>query len=192
MLSDLEWYEVLDLLEENGANRVEEINAAFERSGFAYVGVPQKKELRIEVFDPESLELEIAGEEDDAAEVLVGKFEAANSQYKKALDMLRGRPADYEKAVSEAVGALEAVARILGERKDFGSNIDKLFNSALPWEKSLSASIKALYGYASNTPGARHGRYTDPMLDHEDALLTVRMAGALIAYLTGRDRLGSW
>jgi len=25
--------------------------------------------------------------------------------------------------------------------------------------------LKALYGYASNTPGARNGRYTDPMLE---------------------------
>lgn len=25
--------------------------------------------------------------------------------------------------------------------------------------------MKALYGYASNTPGARNGRYTDPMLE---------------------------
>ena len=28
-----------------------------------------------------------------------------------------------------------------------------------------AASLKALYGYASNTPGARNGRYTDPMLE---------------------------
>ena len=31
--------------------------------------------------------------------------------------------------------------------------------------KSPAASLKALYGYASNTPGARNGRYTDPMLE---------------------------
>lgn len=31
--------------------------------------------------------------------------------------------------------------------------------------KSPVASLKALYGYASNTPGARNGRYTDPMLE---------------------------
>lgn len=192
LLGHLEWYEVFDLLEENGANHVKEINAAFERSGLAYIAARHKKEVRIQVFDPEGLDLEIAGDEDHGAEGLVGKFEAAGTQYKKALQMLRGRPADYEKAVSEAVGALEAVARVLAGEKELGRNIDKLFDGALPWEKSLSASIKALYGYASNTPGARHGRYRDPMLKHEDALLTVRMAGALIAYLTSRDRIGSW
>ena len=34
-----------------------------------------------------------------------------------------------------------------------------------PTGKSPAASLKALYGYASNTPGARNGRYTDPMLE---------------------------
>lgn len=192
LLESLEWYEIFDLLELNGAKHVAQINAAFERSGLAYVAARHQREVRIDVFDPEGLDLEIAGDEDEVVEELVGKFGAASTQYQKAIDMLRGRPADYEKAVSEAVGALEGVARVLGGKKDFGSNIDKLFDRALPWEKSLSTSIKALYGCASNTPGVRHGRYTDPMLDHEDALLTVRTAGALIAYLTSRDRIGSW
>jgi hypothetical protein len=31
--------------------------------------------------------------------------------------------------------------------------------------KSPAASLKALYRYASNAPGARNGRYTDPMLE---------------------------
>ena len=34
-----------------------------------------------------------------------------------------------------------------------------------PTGKSPAESLKALYGYASNTPGARNGRYTDPMLE---------------------------
>ena len=34
-----------------------------------------------------------------------------------------------------------------------------------PTGKSPAASLKALCGYASNTTGARNGRYTDPMLE---------------------------
>lgn len=45
LLRNLEWYEVLDLLEENGANHVDEINAAFERSGLAYVCARQKTQV---------------------------------------------------------------------------------------------------------------------------------------------------
>ena len=56
------------------------------------------------------------------------------------------------------------VSRVLGGKKDLGANITKLFDGATD-RKSPAASLKALYGYASNTPGARNGRYTDPMLE---------------------------
>jgi hypothetical protein len=56
------------------------------------------------------------------------------------------------------------VSRVLGGKKDLGGNIAKLFDEATD-RKSPAASLKALYGYASNTPGARNGRYTDPMLE---------------------------
>ncbi|MCW2626929.1 MAG: hypothetical protein JWR48_3651 [Mycobacterium sp.] len=55
------------------------------------------------------------------------------------------------------------VSRVLGGKKDLGANITKLFDGATD-RKSPAASLKALYGYASNTPGARNGRYTVPML----------------------------
>ena len=63
----------------------------------------------------------------------------------------------------ESPGAVEGVARV-GRKKDLGANITKLFDGATD-RKSPAASLKALYGYASNTPGARNGRYTDPMLE---------------------------
>ena len=78
--------------------------------------------------------------------------------------MLRDRPADHEKAVREAAGAVDGVARVLGGRKDLGANI-RSCSMGQPTGKSPAASLKALYGYASNTPGARNGRYTDPMLE---------------------------
>ena len=56
------------------------------------------------------------------------------------------------------------VSRVLGGKQDFGANITKLFDGATD-RKSPAASLKALYGYASNTPGARNGRDTDPMLE---------------------------
>lgn len=48
----------------------------------------------------------------------------------RALGMLRDRPADHEKAVREAPGAVEGVARVLGGKKDLGANITKLFDGA--------------------------------------------------------------
>jgi hypothetical protein len=41
----------------------------------------------------------------------------------RALGMLRDRPADHEKAVRDAAGAVDGVARVLGGKKDLGANI---------------------------------------------------------------------
>ena len=81
----------------------------------------------------------------------------------RALGLLRDRPADHEKAVREAPGAVEGVARVLGERRTSAPTL-RSCSMGQPG-KSPVASLKALYGYASNTPGARNGRYTDPMLE---------------------------
>jgi hypothetical protein len=54
----------------------------------------------------------------------------------RALGMLRDRPGDHEKAVREAPGAVEGVARVLGGKKDLGANITKLFDGATDREKA--------------------------------------------------------
>ena len=54
----------------------------------------------------------------------------------RALGMLRDRPADHEKAVREAAGAVDGVARVLGGKKDLGANITKLFDGATDREKA--------------------------------------------------------
>ena len=122
------------------------------------------RRFEIHVYDPERTELEVSGVEDEALPDLVGKFDAVEGNTLRALGMLRDRPADHEKAVRESPWAVEGVARVLGGKKDLGANITKLFDGATD-RKSPAASLKALYGYASNTPGARNGRYTDPMLE---------------------------
>jgi hypothetical protein len=54
----------------------------------------------------------------------------------RALGMLRDRPAAHEKAVREAPGAVDGVARVLGGKKDFGANITKLFDRATDRKKA--------------------------------------------------------
>jgi hypothetical protein len=53
----------------------------------------------------------------------VSKFDAVEGNTLRALGMLRDRPADHEKAVREAAGAVDGVARVLGGKKDLGANI---------------------------------------------------------------------
>ena len=49
------------------------------------------------------------------------------------------------------IHGLLKVSRVFGGKQDIGANITKLFDGATD-RKSPAASLKALYGYASNTP----------------------------------------
>lgn len=178
-LGRLEWFEVLDLLEET-ASGVDDraVNEVFARSGLAYEMV----DGTIHLFDPEGEAFQVASSEFEALSYLKEEFAAVRSQYQRALDSLHGRPADLERAVAEAVNALEAVARVVSGKTDFGKAIDASLANR-PHAGALGAALKALYGWASQLPGARHGRHEEPDLTHEDAFLAIRMAGTAIAYL---------
>lgn len=179
LVDHLEWWEVFDLLEEvSDPQDDDEVNEVFARCGLAY----EMLDAEIHRLDPEGDALQVAGDEHKALSLLTARFAPVRGQYDKALSALHGRPADLEKAISESLGALEAVAHIATGRKDFGRAVDMALDGR-PQAGALAATLKALYGWASQVPGARHGRHAEPDLEFEDALLTVRMAGAAIAYI---------
>lgn len=116
-LGRLEWFEVFDLLEEvsSGVDD-DEVNAVFARAGLAY----EMLDGQIHLLDPEGDALEISGSEHEAVSQLKGEYSAVRTQYQRALDALHGRPPDLERAVAEALNALEAVARVSSGKRDFG------------------------------------------------------------------------
>lgn len=186
---DLEWFEVFDLLEEYG--QPDEVNASFERTGLAYEMVTGRFERTIQTYDPEGEELEVTELPEEATGVLEGRFAEPGEQWQRALIALRGRPAEPTQAIAEAIGALEGVARILGGSKDFGANINQVITHQKEDEyaKAMGASIKALYGYASQVPGARHGQWKRPGVQLAEATYVVRQCAALIAFLLSEERL---
>lgn len=188
--NDFEWFEVFDLLEKYGDP--DEVNKSFARTGLAYEMVTSGRRQAIRLLDPEGDLLKVAGLEDEATAVLDEKFKDVSEQWTRALKALRSRPTDPEKAVGEAIGALEAVVRILAGHKDFGKNVDAIFANEPSWAKALAASMKSLYGYSSQTPGVRHGRYTDSLLEQSEATYVARICGSAIAYLIAGDRAGRW
>jgi hypothetical protein len=182
----LEWPDVFQMLEDlaGGRSRPErwapDVNEVLARCGLAY---EMNEDGEIDLWDPEGEELGTAGDEQEALGVLEGAFMPAQRQYRRALDALHGRPSDPEKAISEAFGALEAVTHIATGEKNFGPAIDSIFSGAEGWTKALAQSLKNLHGYASQLPGARHGRHKDPAAEIQEALYAVRACGAAIAYI---------
>jgi hypothetical protein len=66
--------------------------------------------------------------------------------------------------------------------------MDKLLGIS-PHRKALSATLKALYGYSSTVPGARHGAHETVEIGYPEAAFVVRSAGAAIAMLVAEDRV---
>jgi len=194
LIDQLDWFAVFDLLEEQAvtAHEITQVNESFARTGLAYEMDGTRSGSEIRFYDPEGDELGVTALEDEALEVLVGEFAPVREQHERALTALRARPAEDEKAISESIGALEAVVRVLAGGQNFGQNVNKLFENEPPWAKALAKSLTALYGYSSQVPGARHGRYTDPVLTHEEALYVARTCGSASAYLVAGDRTGRW
>lgn len=135
--------------------------------------------------------LDVLHLEHQTAALLSGPFAAVLKQYQRALDFLETRPVEQEKAISEAVGALEAVVRIAGGGgKDFGPNVTTLFKDQPVWTKLLSKTLGQLQGYRSQVPGAGHGRYADSDVTDAEVRYVVRASGTAIAWVIEDHRDG--
>jgi hypothetical protein len=85
-------------------------------------------------------------------------------QYLRALGMLRDRPADYERQCARLQGLLTVSRRCWAERRTSASTL-RSCSVGHRLGKSPAASLEGLYGYASNTTGARNCRNTESMLE---------------------------
>ena len=160
----------------------EKVNEVLAREGIAYEMINGK----FQPFDPEGAQLEL----DLSNPVEDDVFSSVRRQYQRGLDALNARPADYLAAIRESLNALEALGRILtGKPKaSLSEAMDKLLGG-LPHRKALAATLKALYGYSSTVPGARHGEHETVDIDYPEAAFVVRSAGAAIAMLIAEDRM---
>lgn len=184
----LDWLSVYRLLEQEppkGETKRtwygQQVNEVLARAGVAY----EMANGRLQRLDETGAEFGVAGDERDALEVMVGRFAPAREQYLlgvQALDAIPVRPKD---AIRETVNALEGVLKIITGRDDVSLGAvasDLTRDPSSPWRNSLGASLKALYGYVSQVPGARHSSYIDAEVSTAEAALVVRMCGAAIVY----------
>lgn len=190
-----EWFLVYDVLEDlaeelhpsEAGKYSDRVNAAFAQAGVVY----EFRDGFVERLDEAGREVGIQHSEDETREVLTDEFAPVLGQYEKALQGLHGRPADFKQAIRESANALEAVARIVsGKNKStLGEAMNSIYGpGSQDHHKALKASLTSLYGYASGLPGARHGQNVDVEVSFEEALLTVRLCGAAIAFLIAEHR----
>lgn len=192
LFEDLQWFEVYKLIQELAAERgtrrrpwpdtvpdfEARANALLAVCGVAYELVGGE----VVPFNPPVDGLNI----EDAAPAGEARFRPAFDQYARARQALDQVPVDLFAAVREAANAVEAVAKILSGKSDkaLPSALDALFGRGIPeYQRRLIQSIKEIYNYASQVPGARHGQHETVTLSRPEAQYAVRVCGAAMEFL---------
>ena len=115
-------------------------------------------------------------------------YKGPNDQFNNALKFFNQRPnADKVNCIKEAVGALEGLARIL--LKDFAITLGKAteaFAKMGVLKKPLDRTFHALFGYASELPGARHGAHDLPEIDMNETEFVLYASASCMLLLASR------
>jgi hypothetical protein len=173
----LEWFQIMDLLEHLSPVLEDEFNEALESHRSVYRLVAGKV---VEVTDGASIEaIEKAIEATDP-------FPGVRSHLTKAVECLAKRPkADYANTMKEAISAVETLVRLIVSKPTatLGDAL-KVLKNYLPVHPALVNSWSNLYGYASAEPGVRHGAGADaPTVTNADAMYMLVTCSAIVSYL---------
>lgn len=190
VIADADWLKIFDLIEAAAPDGIvsrqdysDALNAVLAREGLAY----EFSEGEVIAWNPAAAELGLDEVVDGAVSMLTGRLEPAGEQFKRAVTALQQKPYDGLGAVRESLNAVEATAKILADSRPaagFKEAVTDLFSERkLGHERALVTGLTAMYGYASQVPGSRHGQHTTVEVSFAEASLSVNLMGSVIAYL---------
>ncbi|HYU09407.1 MAG TPA: hypothetical protein VEK77_08510 [Gemmatimonadales bacterium] len=120
--------------------------------------------------------------------LLPPRYAGPRQSLAKALEYSTGTKPDLPNAAKEAICAVEGMARVVtGLRTATLGAILKHLKKAGGLDPSIAKSLEALWGYASNSPGVRHGGITAATISEDEARLVVDMSAAAVRYLLALD-----
>lgn len=116
------------------------------------------------------------------------RYLSVNQHIQKALTLYADkRTPDYENSVKESICAVEAVCCIItgmsGQQATLGSAIKKLKEKDIHIHGAMEKAFLALYGYASDEDGIRHGGIDFQNVPAEDAKYMLISCSAFVNYL---------
>lgn len=122
-----------------------------------------------------------------AEQLCAPRYAAVEAAWKKAMNLLDSPTPDYSNAAKEAVGTVEQLARIVVGKPTatLGDSIKDLRISSRI-EAPLLKGIEELWGWASVTPGVRHGAGTAEV-NAATAQYAVSLAEAALGLLLASD-----
>ncbi len=117
------------------------------------------------------------------------RYAAGHEHFTKAVANITSPTPDWPNAAKEAVHALESVAKVVTGQPNatLGDAIKKLRDEGqLP--PPLDKIFEGIWGFASSTPGIRHGGTTPPDIPESQASFVVNGSAAAILYLLEIDK----
>lgn len=116
------------------------------------------------------------------------RYAAARKHYTRAMELLDQESPDLANAVKEAVSSVESLALVVlgSERGTLGDCIKDLRRQGVLKPQLLKA-LEALWGFASEEPGIRHGRTVAEDVDRAEATFALSLAGSAIPLLLQLD-----
>lgn len=185
ILEHYEWYDVLDfvdvhisfLSDEQRMQRCGQYNALFEQEKFGYRLVNGE-------IAPITNKVEIQSIEEATAT----PYLSVNQHITKALGLYADiKEPDYENSIKESISAVEAMCCIItgmtGSQATLGNSIKKLKDKGVHIHNAMEKAFLALYGYASNESGIRHGGIDFTNAPAEDAKYMLISCSTFVNYL---------
>jgi hypothetical protein len=124
------------------------------------------------------------------AKLRAPRYAAAAEHFSKAIDFLTGPSQDLANSAKEAIMAVESLAMLVtGRTKGTLGDCIKDLRSRGDLSSPLDRVFEALWGYASEEPGVRHGKPSPPSLAERDATLGVNLAASVVLFLLDLDSL---
>jgi hypothetical protein len=117
------------------------------------------------------------------------RYAASVEHFSKATAFLTERSQDFANSAKEATMAVESLAMLVTRRnKGTLGDCIKDLRARGDLSSPLDRAFEALWAYASEEPGVRHGKPSPPSLAERDATLVVNLAASMILFLLDLDR----
>lgn len=112
-------------------------------------------------------------------------FDSVNNHLEKALSFYSDRKnPDYKNSIKESISAVESMCCIIcGKKVELGKALGKLEKNGIYIHGAMKNGFQALYGYASDESGIRHGGIEDKEVTEEDAKFMLVSCSTFVNYL---------
>jgi len=117
------------------------------------------------------------------------RYGAARKHFTRAMELLDQESPDLANAVKEAVSSVESLSLVvLGREKGTLGDCIKEFRGRGLVKPQLLKALEALWGFASEEPGIRHGKSIAEDVDRAEATFALSLAGSAIPLLLQLDQ----